>query len=339
MRSVSGSKTLANKVSSFFEKAMEALGVDEEELTPSPIDQDLSESFMATFGTQVQTTYMLRLLVTHPEHLFHLNKTFSEPEDLAMRAQVLSTLYKKNLTGFVVLLRKSEIEDYLMGKIYSGRPLTEHLTSDNEAWHNRMKSSTELHFDSFETQWREIRSDIEAKRGSFIVEEGMLSRGMNLKYLFVGDVFVTRHSNLFGVHVLFHLIVDETPQDIDSRSPVLKGLRHILQISHEYSVQNITFQLPLLSSNAFPSEEKADPSRPNRIESLIFRRSESTLKVTKAFLSEYHRALKHSGSAIGRSSTTPTIQFLLPPSADKNIRVSMVFQSLKDKVAEIFRVV
>ncbi len=126
MRSISGSNAL-NKVSSFFEKAMEALGV-EEELSPSPIDLELGETFMATFGTQIQTTYMLRLLVSNPEQVFYLAKRSSPEEELAFRAQIMTSMYRKNLSGAIMLLRKDEVLAYMDGKIYPGKIVEMDLT-------------------------------------------------------------------------------------------------------------------------------------------------------------------------------------------------------------------
>lgn len=59
---------------------------------------------------------------------------------------------------------------------------------------------------------------------------------------------MTRHSNLAEVHVVFHLVVDESVRtvtaDISSRHPVLLGYRNVLKACFRYDIRTIT--LPLL---------------------------------------------------------------------------------------------
>jgi len=63
-----------------------------------------------------------------------------------------------------------------------------------------------------------------------------------------GDFYVTRHSNLAEVHVIFHLVTDEsvstTAADISSRHPVILAYRNILKTCFRHDVRHVT--LPLL---------------------------------------------------------------------------------------------
>jgi len=66
--------------------------------------------------------------------------------------------------------------------------------------------------------------------------------------LTTGDVYITRHSNLSEVHVVFHLVSDDsvstTSYELTSRHPVIVACRNILKICFRYDVRHIT--LPLL---------------------------------------------------------------------------------------------
>ena len=45
-----------------------------------------------------------------------------------------------------------------------------------------------------------------------------------------GDFYVTKHSNLCEIHVLFHMVADDSVMSaqINSRHPVVMGLRHVV---------------------------------------------------------------------------------------------------------------
>jgi len=61
-----------------------------------------------------------------------------------------------------------------------------------------------------------------------------------------GDVYVTRHSNLSEVHVIFHLVTDTSlsVSDIPARHPVMVGLRNCLHAASHHDIHTIT--IPLL---------------------------------------------------------------------------------------------
>ena len=67
-----------------------------------------------------------------------------------------------------------------------------------------------------------------------------------LHFLFSGDVYVTRHSNLSEVHVVFHLVTDPSVSmsDIAARHPVMVGLRNCLHAASHHDIHTIT--IPLL---------------------------------------------------------------------------------------------
>ena len=61
-----------------------------------------------------------------------------------------------------------------------------------------------------------------------------------------GDFYLTRHSNLSEVHVMFHLVVDDSVRatDITSRHSVILGIRNILKACFRYDI--FTINIPLL---------------------------------------------------------------------------------------------
>jgi len=63
-----------------------------------------------------------------------------------------------------------------------------------------------------------------------------------------GDFYVTRHSNLSEVHVVFHLVSDDsvsvTSSELTSRHPIISACRNVLKLCFRYDIRHIT--LPLL---------------------------------------------------------------------------------------------
>jgi hypothetical protein len=74
---------------------------------------------------------------------------------------------------------------------------------------------------------------------SFIQEQNLCS---------VGDFYVTRHSNLSEVHVVYHLVVNDSAlrssSEITSRHAAIFGLRNILKECCKHDITTLT--LPLL---------------------------------------------------------------------------------------------
>ena len=62
----------------------------------------------------------------------------------------------------------------------------------------------------------------------------------------VGEIFITRHSNLAEVHVVFHLVADDSVKSstISTRNPVIAGLRNALHTAVRHGITTIT--IPLL---------------------------------------------------------------------------------------------
>lgn len=73
-----------------------------------------------------------------------------------------------------------------------------------------------------------------------------LKSRQNTKHLQPGDFYITRHSNLSQVHVIFHIVSDDTLKggDINSRHPVVLGLRNIVKTACSNDITSLT--IPLL---------------------------------------------------------------------------------------------
>ena len=93
----------------------------------------------------------------------------------------------------------------------------------------------------------------------------------------VGDFYVTKHSNLSEVHVVYHLISDDliNSSDINSRHPVILGLRNILKLAYLNDIKTIS--IPLLLINEMTDELTIQ---------WCLRRAELVLKCVKGFMIE-----------------------------------------------------
>lgn len=63
-----------------------------------------------------------------------------------------------------------------------------------------------------------------------------------------GEFYITRHSNLSEVHIVFHLCVDDNVRsgNITARDPAIMGLRNILKVCCTHDITTITVPLLLV---------------------------------------------------------------------------------------------
>jgi hypothetical protein len=111
-----------------------------------------------------------------------------------------------------------------------------------------------------------------------------------------GDFYITKHSNLSEVHVVFHLVSDDSLRsaDINSRHPVILGLRNILKIAHLYDIKTIT--IPLLLIQEMTEEITIQ---------WCIKRAELVLKCVKGFMIEL-------ASFLSNNNENRTVQFVVP---------------------------
>lgn len=170
--------------------------------------------------------------------------------------------------------------------------------------------STEFHFDQIEQQIEKIERDLRRYRE----ESEPQQRPGNAK-LKPGDCFITTHSNLSHTHVIFHLVSDElnNPSEINSRHPVILGLRNVLKVASQCNIAMITF--PLLARHEMSEEMTV---------AWCLRRAELILKCTKGFMIELASEMKGSSD---------TLQLLLPHNISEDL-----FNNLALLLPHIFRV-
>jgi hypothetical protein len=121
-----------------------------------------------------------------------------------------------------------------------------------------------------------------------------------------GDCFITRHSNLESIHVMFHLVGDNEPVNSTSRqlqhfadnthseftsdSPLLKGLRNLLDVAFEYDVATLSMPI-LLKEQVSEIEASYKPEECARAADVV-------LKFVKVFLIEKSAAEDNSLKSI-----------------------------------------
>lgn len=77
----------------------------------------------------------------------------------------------------------------------------------------------------------------------------LLTWSHSVLYPFIqGEFYISRHSNLSEVHVVFHLCVDDNVRsgNITARDPAIMGLRNILKVCCTHDVTTITIPLLLV---------------------------------------------------------------------------------------------
>ncbi|TKR61736.1 hypothetical protein L596_028811 [Steinernema carpocapsae] len=231
------------------------------------------------------------------------------------RLQNAMSLYRRGVSA-VVLLVKSDPMHHMKKRTDFAR---------------MCERSTELHFEGLEDQLKRISELIrEGNKTRVIVDNSASSSSASLEpqKVFlkdgaesdfrVGDVYVTKHSNIASVNVVFHLVVDgslESSDDISSRHPCINGIRNVIRLSAKYGVTNITFPLLLVET-----------TNENMNGSWCMKRAELIFKCTKGFMMEVC-ATGSTSSTPGGASTTPAhynMNFALPTQLPKNVYSQIV---------------
>ncbi|CAG0883332.1 unnamed protein product [Darwinula stevensoni] len=240
------------------------------------------ESFTVHLGAQMKQTHNLRILASDalaPCRRYYKVESEGVPDPIRM--QTALSLYSNSLHGFVVLV--------------------DNRISSYSGWKKEFASiceqSPELHFPLLEEQLEAVRQ---------VVKENTSSS--NGHCLSVGDVYVTRHSNLSEVHVVFHLVVDEGVIEMSSRHPVILGLRNILKVASLCDITTVT--VPLLLAHSI-TEEMTIP--------WCMKRSELVLKCLKGFLMEM---------ASWGGSHISTLQFVVPKLCGQSVAERRQFRPL-----------
>ncbi len=279
-----------------------------------------------TLGAQMKQMHNLRLVAADPLDLCRYPE--AQEEALPKRLHTSMSLYSNNLCGLVVLTD---------GRLSTFSSSSGSACGDVSALCQR---SSELHFPSFEQQLQAIKEEHLAKamdwRRDYRKRQALLEEAMSAaegtdagskfdisaqyktdsdRCLQSGDFYKTRHSNLCEVHALFHMVCDSdgvSSSSINSRHPVVMGLRNVLKTASLSDVTTVT--LPLLLAREMSEEMTV---------AWCLRHAELVFKCVKGFMMEV--------SSWG-GSEIKTLQFLVPRDMD-----SEVYGRLTAMLATIFR--
>lgn len=243
----------------------------------------MEESFTINLGSQLKTAHNLRILAVESLYLCDPKCNRS----CQVRTQTAMSLYSHNLSALVLLV-DNHFESYY-GIQHEFAQLCNNLN--------------DFHFDSFSKQIKHIQSRV-------------MPAYAGRRNLELADCYVTRHSNLANVHVVFHLVGDDSlkTNDINSRHPILASLRNILRVAHMYDIKTIS--IPLLLVDEMDEEILTV--------SWCLKRAELVLKCVKGYLIEM--------ASLSTGVEQGTIQFLVPKGISEEL-----FTSLASLIPEIFR--
>uniref|UniRef100_A0A3P8YAG8 CL004 protein n=1 Tax=Esox lucius TaxID=8010 RepID=A0A3P8YAG8_ESOLU len=159
------------------------------------------------------------------------------------------------------------------------------------------------------------RDQPEALRNGSNNEDKNKNLERNPSNILPGEFYISRHSNLSEVHIVFHLCVDDNVRsgNITARDPAIMGLRNILKVCCTHDITTIT--LPLLLVHDM-SEEMTIP--------WCLKRAELVFKCVKGFMMEM---------ASWDGGISRTVQFLVPQSISEEM-----FYQLSNMLPQIFRV-
>ncbi|KAG8040642.1 hypothetical protein G9C98_002638 [Cotesia typhae] len=264
----------------------------------------LEESFTIHLGSQMKQMHNIRILTGDVLDFCRTKNNSASMEPTPQRLQTALGLYSNDLCGIVVL------SDNHLGS-YSG--ITKELSTICQL-------TTEFHFPSMEEQLEKIRDDVKEAvawrqahhkdTNDLPVKKSTLSKSLQ-----TGDVFITRHSNLAQVHVVFHMVINDSLRsgDINSRHPAILGLRNILKTACCNDVTTLT--IPVLLVHEMTEDMTV---------AWCTKRAELVYKCVKGFMIEM---------ASWGGAELKNLQFLVPKGMSEE-----VFGTLATMLPSIFRV-
>ncbi|CAD5123313.1 unnamed protein product [Dimorphilus gyrociliatus] len=240
----------------------------------------LEESFTIHLGAQLKTTHNLRLVRSN---ILDLCKYSNHGHFAAspIRLQNSMSLYSNAISAMVLIV------DDRLNSYFGIKQDFKMICQD----------STEFHWNDFDKQLEDIKTILNGKK------------------LQPGDCYVTRHSNLSNVQVVFHLVTDmDTLKtgDVSSRHPVLLGYRNIIRTCFQHDITSLTLPLLLVQ----------DVTEQMTI-SWCMKRSELVFKCIKGFLMEL---------STWSAKQSRTVTFLVPNGISQNM-----FSDISNLLESIFR--
>ncbi|XP_051171120.1 protein C12orf4 homolog [Leptopilina boulardi] len=273
---------------------------DEKSTTVFP---QLEESFTIHLGSQMKQMHNIRILTGDVLDFCRVIRNDSRMDPTPQRLQTALGLYSNDLCGLVLL------SDSNLGS-FSG--ITKELSSICQL-------TTEFHFPPIDDQLEKIREDVKEaitwKQEHQREESESQVKKLSSKALQTGDIFITRHSNLAQVHVLFHMVVNDSLRsgDINSRHPAILGLRNILKNACCNDVTTLT--IPVLLVHEMTEDMTV---------AWCTKRAELVFKCVKGFMIEM---------ASWGGAELKNLQFLVPKGMSDE-----VFGTLAIMLPSIFRV-
>uniref|UniRef100_A0A672STB8 Protein C12orf4 homolog n=1 Tax=Sinocyclocheilus grahami TaxID=75366 RepID=A0A672STB8_SINGR len=272
--------------------------------------RQLEESFTIHLGAQLKTMHNLRLVRSDVLDFCKHHRHSSSGVKLR-RLQTALSLYSTSLCGLVLLVDNRV-------NSYSGIK-RDFATVSQEC--------TDFHFPRVDEQLDIIQQVVlyaRAQRSSKQREQPGENGGSedknkiidrNSSNILPGEFYITRHSNLSEVHIVFHLCVDDNVRsgNITARDPAIMGLRNILKVCCTHDATTITIPLLLVHDM---SEEMTIP--------WCLKRAELVFKCVKGFMMEM---------ASWDGGISRTVQFLVPQSISEEM-----FYQLSNMLPQIFRV-
>uniref|UniRef100_A0A0B7AMF5 Uncharacterized protein n=1 Tax=Arion vulgaris TaxID=1028688 RepID=A0A0B7AMF5_9EUPU len=301
-------------------RSMSSVLPDAEEDERQAVNSRLEESFTIHLGAQMKTTHNLRLLCTDIldlcQHKPHTVGGVVIPQP--QRLQTAMSLYSNKLCGMLLL-----VDNRL-----------NYYTGIKQKFAHICESSTDFHFPTLQRQYEVIEqqlpkaADIRSQKRLASGDEGdqvslhSSSSGSSTdekekggeKKLHAGDFYVTKHSNLSEVHIVFHVVTDDNlrTSEITSRHPVILSIRNIVKLCFRYDIHTIT--VPLLLTHEMTEEMTI---------SWCLKRAELLFKCVKGFMIEM---------ATYSSQESRTIQFLVPRGLSEEL-----FHQISNMIPTIFR--
>ncbi|XP_041114059.1 protein C12orf4 homolog isoform X2 [Polyodon spathula] len=232
----------------------------------------LEESFTIHLGAQLKTMHNLRLLRADVLDFCKHKRSHRSGVKLH-RLQTALSLYSTSLCGLVLLV-DNRINSYSGIK-------RDFATVSQEC--------TDFHFPRLEEQLEVVQQVVlyaRAQRSSKQKDQPDLPRNggnddksknieRNPANILPGEFYISRHSNLSEVHVVFHLCVDDNVRsgNITARDPAIMGLRNILKVCCTHDCTTISIPLLLVHDM---SEEMTIP--------WCLKRAELVFKCVKEYL-------------------------------------------------------
>ncbi|VDN06174.1 unnamed protein product [Thelazia callipaeda] len=287
----------------------EASNCDSVRSTPSTLD----ESFTIYLGAQLKTMHNARVMTTaNLTDICRPPLIFEDDVLSTKRLQMNLSLYGRGLSSLVLLVKSDPMF---------------HINEKTE-FCRLCERSTELHFESLEDQLKhllpltsEVRKDRNRMTGT--------DTDNDESALPVGSFYVTRHSNLSSIQVIYHLVVDQSLEnsEISSRHPCINGLRNAIRLSAKNGVT--TFTIPLLL---------VEKAKEHMTSSWCAKRAELIFKCVKGFMMESCLGSSVAGGGPPTSTTHFNVNFALPENLQKAVysEILELFPTIFHLVPSVF---